>query len=98
MRLITDDLPETLARPLLRHNIRYLEQFLSLLRDPKSAHNLACALDSSVEALQAIAASVLREHPEIEVPESSGTMRSMGLGKESDWKSASSVRAVSPPK
>jgi hypothetical protein len=86
MRPITDDLPETLARPLLRHNIRYLEQFLSLMRNPKSASNLASALDTSVEALQSIAARVLKNHPEIDVPEPSGKTYSMGLGKESDWK------------
>lgn len=86
MRLISDDLPEHLVGPLLRHNIRYVEQFLALLRDPASAPNLARALDTSVEALQAIAARVLEEHPELTIPEPGGRSYSMGFGKESDWK------------
>ena len=71
MRLITDDLPEDLARPLLRYNIRFVEQFLGLLRDPKSAQNLASALGRPVDALQAIAERVRREHPELTTPEPS---------------------------
>jgi hypothetical protein len=86
MRLITDDLPEDLARPLLRYNIRFVEQFLGLLRDPKSAQNLASALGRPVDALQAIAERVRREHPELTTPEPSRSVYSMGFGKESDWK------------
>ena len=86
MRLIVDDLPENLVRPLLRHNIRYVEQFLAMLRDPSSARNLACALDTSIEALQTIAARVREEHPELTLPEPGGRSYSMGFGKESDWK------------
>jgi hypothetical protein len=98
VRLITEDLPEALVRSLLRHNVRYVEQFLSLLRDPNSARNLASALESSVEALQTIAARVLKEHPEIEVPEPTGKTHSLGLGKEPDWKSGALVRPATSPK
>jgi hypothetical protein len=85
MRLITEDLPEDLARALLRHNIRFVEQFLTLLRDPTSAQNLAAALGRSVDSLRTIAERVRKEHPELTIPEPSQTRHSMGLGKESDW-------------
>jgi hypothetical protein len=86
MRLITEDLPESWIKPLLAHNVRYVEQFLAILQEPDAANNLAQALDCSLEALQEVAARVLNEHPEITVPSRSGATFSLGLGKRRDWK------------
>ena len=86
MLLMTEVLPERFAEPLLRHNIRFVEQFLSMMLEPDATHALAKALDCTVEDLEAVALKVQDEHPDLIVPKYSGREYGLGYGKKTDWK------------
>jgi len=85
MLLVTDALPEKLSGPLLQHDIRFVEQFLSMMRRPSNAGVLAQALACSVENLQEIAHKVEMEYPNLLVPEYSAHEYSLGYGKRGNW-------------
>ncbi len=84
MVLVTDVLPEKLSRPLLQYDIRFVEQFLSMMRRPANARALAHVLGYSVENLQAVAHAVETERPDLAVPDYSGHDYSLGYGKRAD--------------
>ncbi len=86
MLLITEALPNHIAEPLLRYNIRFVEQFLSMMRKANTARNLALVLNCSIEDLAAIAHRIEVEHPDLSVPNRSDKDYGLGYGKSRDWK------------
>jgi len=85
MVLVTDVLPEKLSRSLLQYDIRFAEQFLSMMHRPSNARALAQALGCSVENLQEIVRKVETEHPDLFIPEYRSREYSLGYGKKADW-------------
>jgi hypothetical protein len=85
MLLVTEALPKQLAEQLLQHNIRFVEQFLSLIRERRTARAFGEAMGCSLEDLEVIARKVEAEHPDLVVPEPRGKEYSLGYGKKSDW-------------
>ena len=85
MLLVTDTLPERFAEPLLRHNVRFVEQFLAMMRESATMRALAEMIGCSVDDLKRVARSVEVEHPDLTVPKSRGSEHGLGYGKKADW-------------
>ena len=85
MLSVTQALPKQLAERLLQHNVRFVEQFLSMVRERHARHALGEALGCSMEDLQEIACRVEAEHPNLTIPKQRGKEYALGYGKKTDW-------------
>lgn len=85
---VIDVFPQSLSKALLQQNIRFVEQFLSMMRKPGRAEALAEVTGRPVEELQAIVRKVEADMPDLNVPEASGRQYGLGAGKRADWERA----------
>lgn len=79
MLSVVDALPADLSKALLAVNIRFVEQFLSMMRRPGRASALAERTGRTVEELEEIARDVEAEWPDLAVPGSTGQPYGMGV-------------------
>jgi hypothetical protein len=78
-------LPEKYVKRLVSHNIRFLEQFLSLVELQGQADALAATLDIPIEAVQALVEKIHQEYPDLKVPRRSTREYATGYRKPSDY-------------
>lgn len=86
--MITIDhiIPDKYAKRLAAYNIRFAEQFLSLMEVQGQADTLAAMLDVPVEVVRSMAEKIHQEYPDLKVPTRSSRKYYTGYGKSSDYK------------
>ena len=86
MITINHVLPEKYVKCLASYNIRFLEQFLSLVELQGQADAVAAALDVPIEVVYSLAEKIHREYPNLQVPRRSSRKYQTGYREPSDYR------------